>query len=125
MDLFANSHILISVFESFPKDKTALLGTVEIPLFDRFIRPKNSILSFKEVFPIIYSNSKLLTPGGDIPEMEIHVSLSRSILSESEKLGSLISFTVQDVYPVPEEWSLKEGNEKDLSSSKYRNFSHV
>lgn len=109
----------MSLFESLPKDKTLLLGTVEVALFDRFLKTKNSKLSITEVFPVVYLNNKLLVTGSDTPEIQLQITLSRPIISESEESGSMISFTIQDVYPVPEEWSLKEGNDKDLNSNIY------
>ena len=96
-----------------------LLGTVEISLFDRFLKPKTKNLSIKDVFPVIYTNNKLLHPGTEVPEMELQISISRPILSEPEQSGSIVSFTIQEVYPVPEEWTLKEGSDKDLNSNIY------
>lgn len=117
VNLFANSHIVVSLFESLPKDKVQLLGTAEVSLFDRFLKNKNPKLSVNEVIPLVYTNAKLLQPGSDAPEIQLQISLSRPILSEGKESGSMVSFTVQDVYPVPEEWSLKEGSDKDLNSN--------
>lgn len=98
------------------------LGVAEIPLFHRFLQPKDKEvkLSFKDSFPIVYANQKLLQPASDaIPEIEIEVSISHPLLTESDlQGGSFASIRVEDVFPVPDEWTLKEGNEKDLNSSK-------
>ena len=126
VDLFANAKVSVSLFESLPKDKTSVLGVGEMSLFSKFYKPKNKdVLSFKEDIPIVYSNQKLLQPmsaeGG--PEFEIEVSLSRPLLSEQELAGgTFISFRIEDVFPVPEDWTLKEGNEKDPNSSVFYVF---
>jgi len=107
----------VSLFESLPKDKIQLLGTAEVSLFDRFLKKKSANLSMNEVIPLVYTNTKILQPGSESPEIRLQISLSRPILSENGESGSIVSFSVYDIYPVPEEWSLKEGNEKDLNSN--------
>jgi hypothetical protein len=123
IDLFGNSCLTLTLFESLPKDKTASLGVAEISLFSKFFKPKESQkLFYKETIPIVYGNTKLLQPSNEsnVPEFEVEISLSRPFLTEQELAeGCFASFLIQDVYPVPEEWTLKEANEKDLNSSKF------
>jgi hypothetical protein len=54
-----------------------------------------------------------------IPELEVEIVLSKPLIpQEVMELGNFIIFKPEDMLPLPEEWSLKEGNEKDINSSK-------
>ena len=73
----------------------------------------------------MYLNPKLLPPPskeGDpsnAPEITIEASISNPLIApEIVEAGNFISFKLLDMYPVPEDWTLKEGTEKDLNSSK-------
>ncbi|KAJ3056144.1 Cilia- and flagella-associated protein 70 [Rhizophlyctis rosea] len=82
-------------------------------------------LSFRQTVPITYLNPRLLAPGKNevedpnkIPEFEVEVSISEPLIPpEVVEQGNFITLKVEDVVPVPDEWSLKEGMEKDLNSS--------
>lgn len=137
----------ITVIESLPKEKTSVLGTAEACLGARFLKyplknpeePDAPVgppppLSFKETINVAYLNTKLVAvpaakPGqGDDassgqPEIDIEVSISKLLIQpEIVENGNFMTFKVDDLLPVPEEWSLREGNEKDLNTSKRRRF---
>ena len=115
IDLFANGRVSFSVFESLPKDKTNLLGVAEINLYSKFLKPtQEPKLSIRETLPVVYANTKLLGTGTETPEIDIQISISRPFDLES---GVFASLRVEDVFPVPDEWTLKDGTEKDLNSS--------
>lgn len=113
--------MIITLFESLPKDKTQSLGVAEIPLYDPFIKSlkeKSPILSDTKTVRVVYSNLKLLINDA-VPEIEVMISLSSPLISEPElETGSFALFKVVDVASLPEEFSLKDGTEKDPNSSK-------
>jgi hypothetical protein len=131
IEIFANKQITFTVIESFPKEKTSILGVAEVSLYRAFLLyfvPKlgeDSIpecpLSFQQVLPIAYSNPKMLTQNQEAPCISIQVSLNRPIIPVSKLRGGIFaSLNLDDLYPVPEDWSLREGNEKDINSSSLR-----
>ncbi|KAL2919158.1 hypothetical protein HK105_201433 [Polyrhizophydium stewartii] len=133
IEIFANKVLTLSLIESLPKEKTALLGTSEITLYKAFLgyatrEPDSdasaamSPLTFRETVPIVYTNPKLLSPSPEsqktTPECVIEVLLSRPLLMPEEITGgNFVNLRIDEVYPVPEEWTTKEGNEKDLNSN--------
>ena len=136
MEIFANKLITLSFIESLPKDKTALLGTAEIslfkPLFRYFNREGDSEVQVppppvyvKESFPINYVNPKMLPtePVKIVPECTVEISLSRPVLTQEElQNGIFATVKLDDISPLPEELTLREGNEKDLTTSNYCSF---
>lgn len=49
------------------------------------------------------------------------MSISKLLIEpEVVEAGTFLTFKVEDALPVPEEWTLKEGTEKDMNSSKRR-----
>jgi hypothetical protein len=117
IDLFANSSVTVSLYESLPKDKSLLLGTAELSLFNAFLKGNNEAVVCKQSIPFIYTNPKLL---GDVqPEIDVEITISKPIIPLSDQaLGSFVTLRFEDLFPIPEEWTLKEPNEKDLNSSK-------
>lgn len=112
----------MSVFESLPKEKTQLLGTSEISLFRHLIKvskdaPITQNLVYHDIVPVTFLNPKSLPP--DIkPELEFEITLSRPLFSSNDiENANFMYLKLDDMYPCPEEWNLKEGNEKDLNSS--------
>ncbi|KAJ3045423.1 Cilia- and flagella-associated protein 70 [Rhizophlyctis rosea] len=82
-------------------------------------------LSFRQTVPITYHNPRLLAPGkgevedpNKVPEFDVEVCISEPLIApEVVEQGNFITLKVEDVVPVPDEWSLKEGMEKDLNSN--------
>jgi hypothetical protein len=53
-----------------------------------------------------------------VPELEVELSISDLLLPTLVvDEGNFITIRLDDVLPVPEEWSLREGSEKDLNTS--------
>ncbi|KAJ3217632.1 Cilia- and flagella-associated protein 70 [Clydaea vesicula] len=129
------------------EEKTAVLGTCETKIQNFLNYPKVETqqstvslppeLFLQKKIPVNYLNQKLLAlpnlPANAknnataaqvvneedlIPEIEVQISLS-SLLLDPEVVdnGNFIHLKVDDVYPVPEEWSLREGTEKDLNTN--------
>ncbi|KAI8802085.1 hypothetical protein BJ742DRAFT_873493 [Cladochytrium replicatum] len=138
VDTFANKRLSFTVFESLPKEKTAILGSADLGLYSYFVRwptydpnsgspPIPPSLSFVESIPVAYMNPKLLAPPkGDEdppksgPELIIEVSISKPLLdAEMIEGGNFMHLKIEDVCPVPDEWTLKEGTDKDLNSNIY------
>ncbi|KAI8929249.1 hypothetical protein BC831DRAFT_6458 [Entophlyctis helioformis] len=133
IEIFANKVISLTLIESLPKEKTAILGTAELSLYKAFLKyftrePESdtpippSPLVFRETVPVVYANPKLLSPAPEsqktTPECTIEVSLSRPLLRPEDILnGNFVTLRVDDVWPVPDEWTTKEGNEKDINSN--------
>lgn len=141
--------------ESLPKEKTAVLGSTEINLFQELVKgplntataeqsvsqhvstagiktaqsaqPKDGVdiakrpVTYREFYPINYTNPKML--GQDRPEFELAFELSQMLVKPADmESGNFINLKFDEMYPVPDEWTLKEGNEKDLNSSTYLFF---
>ncbi|KAJ3075167.1 Cilia- and flagella-associated protein 70 [Podochytrium sp. JEL0797] len=138
IDIIANKKLSITLIESLPKDKTQILGCTELSLasFLKYpARDPNSPpttpyalpnLNVRESVSFTYLNPKLLPPPpkeGDPnnqPEITVEVSLSGPLIApEVVEQGNFLYVKLEDVYPVPDEWTLKEGNEKDLNSNIY------
>ncbi|KAJ3214771.1 Cilia- and flagella-associated protein 70 [Dinochytrium kinnereticum] len=139
VDTFANKRATFTLIESLPKEKTQILGTADICFASTFLKyqPRDPAappeapllpppLSFKESLPIGYLNARLLPAPSkegepnNQPEILFEVSLSRPLLSpEVVENGNFVTIKLDDVFPVPDEWTLKEGTEKDLNSNIY------
>ncbi|TPX60566.1 hypothetical protein PhCBS80983_g01686 [Powellomyces hirtus] len=137
IDTFANKKLSITLIESLPKEKTAVLGDSSLSMFPHFLKfsprdpahpessPPQPPLSFRATSPIAYLNTRLLGKDADDParigpDFDVEVSISRPLIQpEVVEAGTFLTFKVDDVAPVPEEWSCKEGNEKDLNSNIY------
>lgn len=80
---------------------------------------------FSKSLSLQYLNPKLLVAQKGveavedvIPELEIELSISDLLLSpQVVDEGNFMTIKLDDVLPVPEEWSLREGSEKDLNTS--------
>ncbi|KAI9098181.1 hypothetical protein DFS34DRAFT_619887 [Phlyctochytrium arcticum] len=138
IDTIANKKIHFTLIESLPKEKTANLGEGDLSMLNSFLKytprdpnnpeapaPPPPPLSFKATVPIVYANPKLLgkdaeDPTKAGPEIEVEVTISRPLIQpEVVENGMFINIKVDDVFPVPDEWGMKEGNEKDLNSNIY------
>lgn len=127
IEVFANKKITFALMESFPKEKTALLGTAELSLYTKYLNYHSSEtvesivpeceLLITQNLPVTFLNQK--SPMDvKLCEISVEISLSRALIDPvSLQNGVFAKIIVEDMYPVPEEWSLKEGNEKDLNSS--------
>ncbi|KAI8835610.1 hypothetical protein BJ741DRAFT_607390 [Chytriomyces cf. hyalinus JEL632] len=138
VDTIANKKLTITLIESLPKEKTQILGTTDM-LLTQFLKypPRDPNapattpyllpqLSIRETLSINYLNPKLLPPPakeGDPnnqPELTVEVSLSGPLIPpEVVEQGNFLYFRLDDLFPVPDEWTLKDGNEKDLNSNIY------
>ena len=129
MDVFANKTVSFILHESLPKDKSAPLGAGEFSLFKPFLAyfKRDDLdttvpecpLSFTQKIPIVYSNQKMLAANQEVPAVNVEFTLSRPLLSGPLLSNStFLTLTAEDLRPVPEDWTLRDGNEKDLNSSK-------
>ncbi|KAI8901936.1 hypothetical protein BC833DRAFT_575629 [Globomyces pollinis-pini] len=130
IEIFANSLINFTLIESLPKEKTSILGTCEISMYKHFLKyfnrddPESIIppcpLMFHQILPINYVNSKMLGLNQDNPILAIEVLISKPIIPvDVLQNGIFATIVPSDVYPVPEDWSLRDPNEKDLHSNMF------
>ncbi|KAJ1542222.1 hypothetical protein HK405_010123 [Cladochytrium tenue] len=135
VDLFLNKKVVFTLIESLPKDKTQVLGTAEVrlspfvkcatkdPQSDAATNALLPALSRKENAVFSYLNPRLLPPPSKdgeqlLPELAVEVSISNPLIRpEAIEAGNFITFSPEDFLPVPDEWTTKEGTEKDLNSS--------
>ena len=137
IDSFWNKKVVFTLIESLPKEKTAILGTAEATLATNFLNytqrdpegnpgdplPPPPLTLYQATLPISYNNIKLLSTVSGAstlapPELDVEFCISKPILESSNADGgNFITFKLDDVFPLPEEWTLKEGNEKDLNTS--------
>ncbi|KAJ3276552.1 Cilia- and flagella-associated protein 70 [Terramyces sp. JEL0728] len=128
IEIFANKSVTFSLIESLPKEKTAPLGNAEICLYSYFLKyytqedPEARIpecsLSMTKVLPV--SASKTSGNPQESPAISIEVTLSKPLISTQVlQNGIFATLKPEEVYPVPEDWSLREGNEKDPNSNLY------
>ncbi|KXS15484.1 TPR-like protein [Gonapodya prolifera JEL478] len=95
---------------------------------------------FRETVNILTTNAppetKKLAPPGSVaagsgddtnrPTLEVEVSLSRPLLSEDDHAtGMFVAIHPMGLSPTPEEWTVKEPNEKDPTSNIYQYTLHV
>lgn len=135
IDAVNNKLVTVTLFEALPKEKTAVLASCETSLSHflqypsveggpggagRVVAPDTRV---SKHLPLAYVSPKLLQsgpPGGqeDVPELEIDLEISALLVApEAIEEGNFITLKLDDVFPLPEEWSLREGTEKDLNSS--------
>ena len=130
VDVFANKTISFGLHEALPKDKSAPLGSAEISLFQPFLTyfQRDDLdtpvpecpLSISRKITINYINPKNLTSNQESPSITVEISLSRPLLSSSLLSNSVfMSIITEDIRPIPEEWSLRDGSEKDVNSSNF------
>ncbi|KAJ3339170.1 Cilia- and flagella-associated protein 70 [Gonapodya sp. JEL0774] len=184
---YPTSHVTFTVIESLPKEKTAVLGTGELHLFNKLFKIPNLVeqqvesdtqISKEDVEPAKVAPLEKIVPAArartasahpserkgsaNIPEregvsfretvtisnqpadagkklaatnsstagtpddphrsvLEVEVVLSRPLLSEEDRAtGMFIMISPRQVYPTPEEWTVKEANEKDPASNIYQ-----
>jgi hypothetical protein len=128
VELFANKTVTISLIESLPKEKISVLGNAEFSMSDHFLRSfeldekgnvvSSGALSCEMTLPLNYLNPKMLTPGQEIPSIELEIGISKPLLSvEAIQKGVFAKISLDTLSPVPEDWTLREGNEKDPNSS--------
>jgi hypothetical protein len=137
VDIFANKKVSITLIESLPKEKTQVLGYTECILGSTFLNypqrdpDENSDvpltpppLHFKTSVPISYLNPKLLPnppkegEPNNQPELTIEASISNLLIPmDVVEAGNFVTVKLDDAFPVPDEWALREGNEKDVNSS--------
>ncbi|KAI8838398.1 hypothetical protein BC829DRAFT_447402 [Chytridium lagenaria] len=131
VDTFSNKRVTFTLIESLPKEKTQILGTSEVSLGPVFLKyqprdpsgpPEAPLipppLSFKESLPITYLNPRRGVHNQ--PEIMFEAMLSKPLLApEVVENGNFLTIRLEDVFPVPDEWTLKEGTEKDLNSNIY------
>ena len=111
------------MIEILPKEKTAVLGTAELTLFTPFVSSYGKEIELKRSVNISYVNPKMLGSESLVPALDIEVKLSAPLLpAEAMEAGNLMTITVEDMSPVPDEWTLKDGVDKDLTSSACTNI---
>ncbi|KAJ3196420.1 Cilia- and flagella-associated protein 70 [Irineochytrium annulatum] len=139
VDTFANKKVIFTLIESLPKEKTQILGTAETCLYNPFLiyqqrDPEVSadlplpppMLVTKDTLSISYLNPRLLPPPPkdgetpNLPELTFEASLSKPLIPpDVVENGNFITVKLDDTFPVPDEWTLKEGTEKDMNSNIY------
>lgn len=128
IDMLANKKLLITVIESLPKEKTSVLGTCETGLYYSFLKkvvaPNDGHSNLSSTFsiPMNSLNQKSLKEVDEIskgyPELEVEVSIDTPLLTREESDdGMFLILKVDDLWPTPDEWTLKEGSEKDINSN--------
>jgi hypothetical protein len=79
--------------------------------------------SYQEVLSLNYLNPKMLTPGQELPSITVEISISRPLLSmEAIQKGVFAKISLDTLSPVPEDWTIREGNEKDPHSSNWNSL---
>jgi hypothetical protein len=134
-----NRKMQFSVIEQLPKEKTQLLGTAELALYPHFFRPapqpagsdaqKAPAAGSPPTMPpntVLRQWVPLLAPGatgkpGDAgPEVEVEIQLSRPVFSaDTLESGNIMTLKIEDMVNLPDDWTLKEGNDKDPQSSMF------
>jgi hypothetical protein len=120
--------VSFTLIESLPKEKTTILGQAESCMYSRFLSPgqfdengkvmSNCETLFAETLVINYTNPKLLAPNQEVPCLKIELSLTKPLLSAEAILnGIFANISLDTLHPLPEDWSIREGSEKDLNSS--------
>jgi hypothetical protein len=136
IETFANKRAIITVLESLPKEKVGVLGTCEIPLSSFLRNTTSSTLIEANWYPVAYTNTKLLSstaaPAGitsaaiseggesNAPEIQVSFTISGPLITAADtENGNFMTIRVESAFPVPDEWTLKDGSEKDLNSSMF------
>lgn len=116
IEVFANKSLQLTLIESLPKEKTAILGTAEISLYSHFlnyfVKESNDMqvppcpLVVRQTLSVSYANQKLLVnPEKGPPEITIEISLSKPLLDQTVLQGGVFAtFSVVDMLPLPEDW---------------------
>jgi len=110
------------------EDKLNIIDEIDLNDSPTTNKPRDisSYLTITKTAPINYLNPRLLpaTKGDDdlakLPEFTVEVTISNFLIDpEFVEHGNFINLHLNEIYPVPDEWSLKEGTEKDLNSNIY------
>ncbi|RKP16794.1 hypothetical protein ROZALSC1DRAFT_24879 [Rozella allomycis CSF55] len=107
----------LQIDEVLPKEKSALLATASVHLKDPFVFKPNELKTSLQL-PLVYAAGKQGL--NDLPPafLTVTVSLDRPLLSHEElENGNIMTFKFSDFSPTPDDWTLKEPNERDLNSS--------
>ncbi|ORZ30084.1 hypothetical protein BCR44DRAFT_1517607 [Catenaria anguillulae PL171] len=130
VDTILNNTAIFTLYEVLPKDKNAILGTAETSLASFLLSQDSSAaldgpaetrnLGGTGSAAIEYANPKLLGPDDQQvkPAFTFVVSVDKPIVAWDDLESSVVAelHPVQ-VYPVPDEWNVKEANEKDVNSN--------
>ncbi|KAI9218118.1 hypothetical protein BC828DRAFT_407885 [Blastocladiella britannica] len=125
LDTILNVPVIFTLHEVLPKDKSAVLGSAELDLGPMLLSmaPTASNLGGSATVPIEYLAPKML--GADEasmvkPVLELEVSLNRPAVEDYVlETSNVLELTPADMSPVPDEWNVKEQNEKDVNSNIY------
>ena len=130
IEIFANKSLNFTIFESLPKEKTIVIGTTDICLYHYYLKyytqedleapiPECQ-LTFQKILPIAFASGAKPGVGQDASTLSVEISLSRALISPTDlQNGMFATLKVEEIYPVPDDWSLRDGNEKDLNSSSH------
>ncbi|KAI9204949.1 uncharacterized protein BJ171DRAFT_423701, partial [Polychytrium aggregatum] len=140
IDTIGNKKLVVTVIESLPKEKTAILGVTEMSFMGKLLNfisrdpsvetvsPEPPPLSVSETLSVSYANPKLLpvpkSPEEDIsPRIEVEITFDDHLIRpDIQDTSNCICLKIEDMLPVPDEWNVKEGSEKDLNSSDLTNL---
>jgi len=109
------------------QDLAASIDEIELNNTLTINKPRDisSYLTITKTAQINYLNPRLLPAAkadddlAKLPEFTVEATISNFLIDpEIIEHGNFINLHLNDIYPVPDEWSLKEGTEKDLNSSK-------
>lgn len=130
-----NRKLTVSVIEQLPKEKTAVIATSEVAFFPHFFRPaqptstdaaatdmeereQQTNVDLRQTMPLAVTAAAGKGAAESMPEVEVHIHLSKPIVDMATlENGNILTIKVDDMRGLPEDWSLKEGSEKDPSTS--------
>jgi hypothetical protein len=121
--MLLNGKVQLTLIEQLPKDKQAVLGQGDLALFPHFFKPLAPVNEGEDSpgLPLTLTRSIVIGPaksGEPTSEVEVTITFSRELISMATfEDGNFLTIKVEDMRSLPEDWSAKEGNEKDLSSS--------
>ena len=139
IDSLINESMSVQLIEALPKEKTAFIGSGGQRIGSQFlpIRPfkmnttednivKEPELKYEFVIPLTLeplANAKAgkeQAADSQSAQVVIEISLSRPLVTaEYLEHGRFLTVEPFQMFPLPEEWAVKEVNEKDLNTNLY------
>jgi len=102
--------ISITISEHLPRDKTVSIASGAIPIFACF---KPGEKTHSGTHALGFSNAKLAATEQYEPNVELVMETSCDITDANE---TLVTLHAEKIMGIPDEWTSKEANEKDLNS---------
>jgi hypothetical protein len=109
IEIFANKTLAVTLIESLPKEKTAVLATAEISLYKKFLKyfmkethdspVPECPLTIHEVLPLTYATPKLLGNDPKVPEIILEISISRPLIDAiSLQHGVFVELSIDEYF---------------------------